>query len=74
MSVEQLFTLLLTMQLTKRAPHLEGVVTMYEDLHWGDVKQLGLERLTTNQVRYLFDRVCWESPQASRKALLAREP
>ena len=57
LNVEQLFTLLLTMQLTKRAPHLEGVVTMYEDLHWGDVKQLGLERLTTNQVRYLFDRL-----------------
>ena len=53
----QLLTLLLTMQLTKRPPHLEGVHTMYEDLHYADKRRLGVESITTNQVRYLYDRL-----------------
>lgn len=57
LTVGQLFTLLIVMTLTKRPPHLTEVVIVFENLHWSDRRELGLESLTIHQVRHLLDRL-----------------
>ena len=53
MSVDQWFTVLITMALTNRSLYIEHMPTMVENLHWADKATLGLTAITTNQVEYL---------------------
>lgn len=57
LTVDQLFTLLIVTALTKRPPHLTEVVTVFQNLHWSDRRELGLESLTIHQVRHMLDRL-----------------